>query len=324
MCAVLAPLPPFWYAVFPNGEDKGAGGDQREVKPNSDSKNNHVKAIDFTIGDNGAAHFVAKEEELAPLLFARDKDESTTHKQMDHPSDSYWKQITVESRRAAEYLTDVQLLRCSILPFFNQYIGTGNRLYYYDFKHGKPIFSNSKGDFVSSDLVHLKNFALPKTVGGEKGFYEKKAKKKQVIRKSSIYKFQPKKELKVKKISVTTPAFLPPIPRGYLAELVEEDEGIMAAERYLLAEPEDQHAESRPHSITRPRTKQDMRLKDNSGSLFIGFSGMQRPLAPVSIDTIDGRGATPWLDREEGDERSDIELDFMLAPGFFHYESLRA
>ena len=95
MCAVLAPLPPFWYVIFPD-EDSDSGGAQKEAKPDSDSRNEHVKAIDFTINENGAAHFVAKEEELAPLLFARDKDESTTHRQVDHPSDSYWRQITVE------------------------------------------------------------------------------------------------------------------------------------------------------------------------------------------------------------------------------------
>ena len=132
----------------------------------------------------------------------------------------------------------------------------------------------------------------------------------------------------VHKLSVTTPAFLPPIPRGQLGGLEEEDEGMLAAERYLMSEvengseaEEEQGEGGRPRSVSRPRTKQDMRLKDNNGSLYVGFSGVQRPLAPVTLDTVDGRGGTPWLERGEGDERIDLELAFMLEPGMFRYES---
>ncbi|GMH99313.1 hypothetical protein TrST_g9163 [Triparma strigata] len=318
MCAVLAPLPPFWYVQF---DEKSEESDENNDK--TGGRRESVKSIDFSIGDNGSAHFVTKEEELSPLVFARDVDETTTHKQVDHPSDIYWRQIAEESREAGKQLSEVQKLRCSILPFFNDDVKSGNRLYYYDFKNGKPIFANSKGNFVSSNIAHFKNLTLPKSVGGETGFYEKKARKKSVKR-NAIYKYKPKRELKVMKLNVSSPSFLPPIPRGHLEGVQEEDgmDGIAAAERFLLSEMErlGEGEGDRPVSYARPRTKQDLRGK-GGGSLFVGFSGMQRPLAVAAgMDTIEGRGATPWMDRSEGDSRNDYELDFMLA-GSFKYES---
>ncbi|GMH93482.1 hypothetical protein TL16_g12641 [Triparma laevis f. inornata] len=295
MCAVLAPLPPFWYVLLEEKNEIDEGG---ENDKKGEGRRESVKSIDFAIEDNGSAHFVTKEEELSPLVFARDVDESTTHKQVDHPSDNFWRQIMEESREAAKQLSDMQRLRCSILPFFNVDVESGNRLYYYDFKNGKPIFANSKGNFISSNIAHFKNLTLPKSVGGEIGFYEKKMRKKCVKRGGGIHKYQPKRELKVMKLNVSSPSFLPPIPRGHLEGVVEEEGGmdeIAAAERFLLSEME--------------------RLGEGGG-----FSGMQRPLAVANVGTIEGRGGTPWMDRVEGDVRNDTELDFMLA-GNFKYDS---
>lgn len=261
MCAVLAPLPPFWYVLLEEKNEIDEGGDNDKK---GEGRRESVKSIDFAIGDNGSAHFVTKEEELSPLVFARDVDESTTHKQVDHPSDNFWRQIMEESREAAKQLSDMQRLRCGILPFFNVDVESGNRLYYYDFKNGKPIFANSKGNFISSNIAHFKNLTLPKSVGGEIGFYEKKMRKKSVKRGGGIHKYQPKRELKVMKLNVSSPSFLPPIPRGHLEGVVEEEGGmneIVAAERFLLSEMErlGDGEGDRPVSYARPRTKQDLR-----------------------------------------------------------------
>jgi len=178
------------------------------------------------------------------------------------------------------------------------------------------------------------NLSLPKEVGGQRGGYYEKRRRitinqfKSKKRHSTIFKYKPPKELQkgngkgategvkeLMKVSVSSPLFLPPIP----ASIKEEDasswegqQGLLAAESWMLSEGEgetrEREEEKLREELERPRTKQDEK-RIVKGSLFVGFSGMQRPLAHVQKKgLVNGRGGTPWQDRTPS--RGITEADF--------------
>ncbi|GMI40650.1 hypothetical protein TeGR_g8266 [Tetraparma gracilis] len=301
MCAVLAPIPPFWYVLMPEAEEAPEADGGRGVKSRAESRGQqvHVRTIDFEIGEGGGGYFLPKEEELAPLLFARDVSDASTHRQEAHPSDPYWRKVVEVSREGAVRLTANERLRCCVLPFFNQIArglrsaeGSGD-LFYYDFVAGKPLFADEKGEFVAPKEMEE---ALPKIVSGKRG-----------MRIGGINKADKGLARQMMKVSVSTPSFLPPIPNPHSKEQENELNGdmksILDATRFLLGvEEEEAERAEMGGSRMRPRTRQALTPAveegaegevRGAGALHVGFSGMERTLH------LHGRSTTPWVNKDE-------------------------
>ena len=334
MLAVLAPLPPFWYVVSSGGgfgsvdeaSEMGGGSQVSFTDPVN------VKSIDFTVTEAGGSHFTPKEEKLNPLMFARDVRGKPTHKQRDHPADKYWRDLAEECRESAESLCQADKVRCCILPFFNNRAPEGERLYYYNFSTNRPIFAGSNGDFAvaGDDGTDGDKLKLPRVVAGQGGWCRKRASKtigriKARSSKGAIFKYKPAKDVAGVKsqpkvtISLKPPKFFPPIPKGETVERVQEEDtweggiGILEAENFLTggAWRGGEQEERGALSVERPRTRQDEISIANPGSLFVGYSGMQRPLH-VAKNTIAGRGGTPWDARDPQRGVNDNEIDRLV------------
>ena len=329
MCAVIAPIPPFWYVVMEEGEEDGARGEGSRAA--SRGAQVHVKVIDFEMDDDGlGGHYTQKQETQAPLLFARDVSDTATHRQEAHPSDPYWRSVVEIGREVAATLTVVERLKCCVLPFFNQIVPAtrsaerSGSLYYFNFINGEPLFASESGEFVPPVELQAD---LPKVVGGMRA--KKKGKggggragsgaggggggSKGVAGETwqPIHKFDKQKNRELLKVNVSTPSFLPPIPGAMQEESREDTTNMLDAAMYLLGDvPDGEEEEGRggefASGTARPRTRQALtpaveeRGDRGGGALHVGFSGMERPLY------LHGRSSTPW-DRKDEEGRLCLE-----------------
>ena len=178
LCALLAPLPPFWRVM--NDERKkdsdsseppqtasssslslSRGGEQQPPRPKTSVK---VRTIEFAINEHGSVQFIQKEESLSRLLFVRDLDRYTKHSQEAHPSDVYWR-VAIKSLReamAGKALTSDELDACAILPFYRSVAvddvedgAVDLELFYYNFVTGRAIFATDDGSFDIPPIVDL-------------------------------------------------------------------------------------------------------------------------------------------------------------------------
>lgn len=315
MLAVLAPLPPFWYVVEEESLE-GVGGERV-----------NVKTIDFAITEEGGVSFTAKEEQGARLMYARDLDDKITHSQKEHPSDEFWRKITQGARASSEFLSETEKFKVSVLPFFNQKATRGEKLFYYNFTSSKPVFASSTGEFEAFDgKGGGGKLKFPGEVGGQKGYFEKRRRAtinqfKSKKRHSTIFKYTPSKELRkgvpspknlgrtLLNVSISSPLLLPPIPAS-IKEEGEEQNGLLGVEHWMLGEEGEGVVEEEERRIAeeveRPRTTQDEK-RLVKGSLFVGFSGMKRPLNVAKQNLMNGRGGTPWQEREREVAEEDFE-----------------
>jgi hypothetical protein len=349
MCAVISPLPEYWYVVMDDDDNDTTRAASRVA---SRGKQIHVKSIDFTISETGTSYFLPKTTELSPLLFARDISTTETHRQESHPSDPYFRSVIDISREIANTLTASERLKCCILPFFNHSptirSATGNDLYYFNFVTGTTLLADSNGEFVPPPELED---TLPGVVSGKKGMRIVKDNnvnvtgvnnKKKKNSWNGINKYDKSKTRQLLSVSVSTPSFLPPIPvppsllqqpedqgQGYPHNYVTESD-LFGASRYLLeggdeyggdgyGEYDEEREGGRSSASVRPRTRQALTpagssatSNPNKGALHVGFSGMARPLH------LHGKPQTPWeIKCEEGRRIEDEEFEGLFKHFFY-------
>ena len=189
MCALYAPLPPFWHIV---------GFSEELNKIREERHNDMLKkrtTIDFAMSHNGEGdvfHFKKENYGTEMLKFARDKVGGENHLQSSHPSDSYWREVFDSTRSQAEdqdnlFFTDEFRERCSILPFLSE-MKDYEGLWWYDFLNCVPIMTNDpdKKQLKFPKLGRREDIRLQRGSGrSKKG-------------RDSIFKFNVPKDLKRK------------------------------------------------------------------------------------------------------------------------------
>jgi len=103
LCALFAPLPPFWHMV---------GFDDSNGNGSTDGGRESPTTIDFKMTNEGKTSTFRKMNKdtetlrTETLLFARDQVGEKKHTQAEHPSDEYWKLVFEESRKVSERASD--------------------------------------------------------------------------------------------------------------------------------------------------------------------------------------------------------------------------
>ena len=189
LCALYAPLPPFWHVI---------GFEEERNKIREERKENLMNrrtTIDFALSE-GEAIYAEEEFSSDMLLFARDKVGGEKYTQSSHPSDEYWRAVFDSAREHNDdegniFFSDALKERCSVLPFVCE-VGEGieggsdyEGLWWYDFSNCVAILSEDYKNVKRTKFPRLgRRHAMGLTKQGEDGTIKKKR------RASSIFKFE--------------------------------------------------------------------------------------------------------------------------------------